>query len=237
MFWDKKDDKNKLPDLPLPKNFSLPRDFESTGEIKPIRSFSPPNDDLNKQTLPESHALPSFSNPEVDLGFSQKTIKEAVNPKSSEEENFEFPAHPDFTSPKNQFQEKRFEIKELPEIPSQKEMPRFTRELKENPNLPKIPSSMSFPESDFSIQRPPMAHSTFKPVEKHDVFIRIDKFRAAKRSLNEIKSKVDDVDSLLKKIRETKMREEQELSGWESELTNIKTKIKDVTQNIFEKPE
>ena len=33
------------------------------------------------------------------------------------------------------------------------------------------------------------------------------------------------------------MREEQELSGWESELTNIKTKIKDVTQNIFEKPE
>ena len=40
---------------------------------------------------------------------------------------------------------------------------------------------------------------------------------------------------LLKKIRETKLREEQEMNAWDRELNTIREKLKDVTGNIFEK--
>jgi len=76
-----------------------------------------------------------------------------------------------------------------------------------------------------------------KHPEKLDIFVKIDKFRTARKSLSEIKLKIEEVESLLRRIRETKMREEHELAGWETELNAIKAKIKDITQNIFEKAE
>ena len=45
------------------------------------------------------------------------------------------------------------------------------------------------------------------------------------------------MDELLKKIREIKLREEQELTTWEKEINNAKSRIKDVHENIFEKIE
>ena len=67
--------------------------------------------------------------------------------------------------------------------------------------------------------------------------MKIDKFYSAKRALEAAASKIDDIDALLQKIRETKMREEQELTSWEKEITTIKARIKDVTDTIFEKVE
>ena len=72
---------------------------------------------------------------------------------------------------------------------------------------------------------------------KHEVFVKIDKFHSAKRSLEMAKEKLEDIDALLKKIRETKIKEEQELSSWEKELSSVKARIKHVTENIFEKEE
>jgi len=70
-----------------------------------------------------------------------------------------------------------------------------------------------------------------------DIFVKLDKFRNARRALEEIKIRSEEIDSLLKKIRETKLREEQELTGWEKEITNIKSRVQDVSSNIFEKVE
>lgn len=71
--------------------------------------------------------------------------------------------------------------------------------------------------------------------DEKDVFVQIDKFHAARRALVEVQQKMEEIDELIKKIRETKMREEQELGNWESDLTNIKSRIKDVSESIFEK--
>lgn len=68
-----------------------------------------------------------------------------------------------------------------------------------------------------------------------DIFVKIDKFRAARKSLDEVKGRLDEVEDLLRKIRETKIREEQELSGWEREMAQVKARISDVNDNIFSK--
>lgn len=71
--------------------------------------------------------------------------------------------------------------------------------------------------------------------KKHDIYIKIDKFHSAKKSLESAKEKLEEIEDTLRKIRETKMREEQELSGWEKELATVKARVQDVTANIFER--
>ena len=68
-----------------------------------------------------------------------------------------------------------------------------------------------------------------------DIFIRIDKFHSAKKSLFELQTKLEEIDQMIKKIRDIKMREEQELSSWEADLTHVKARIQDISTNIFEK--
>ena len=68
-----------------------------------------------------------------------------------------------------------------------------------------------------------------------DVFIKIDKFHSARSALTEVKVKLNEIDNLIKKIRETKMREEQEIAVWERDMEQIKARMRDVTTNIFEK--
>ena len=93
-------------------------------------------------------------------------------------------------------------------------------------NLPRLPEMV----------RQPMEIS--KPAEKpSDVFVRLDKFHSAKKSLSEIKNDLEDVNEMLKKIRETKLREEQELASWERDILQAKARLENVSDNIFRKSE
>jgi len=118
---------------------------------------------------------------------------------------------------------------ELPELPKKEEKP-TTIELPEislmpkakeeiSPALPPVPKTLTTPTA------PKTAH----------VFVQISKFHSAHKSLTTAQEKLEEIDSLLKRIRETRMREEQELSAWEKELASVKSKIQGVTENIFEK--
>ena len=73
--------------------------------------------------------------------------------------------------------------------------------------------------------------------EKSDVFVRIDKFHSARRALRGANNSLKEISELMKKIREVKLREEQELAAWERDVANVKARIRDVTENIFEKVE
>ncbi len=73
--------------------------------------------------------------------------------------------------------------------------------------------------------------------KSEDVYVKIDRFHSARKSLTAAKGKLHEINELLKKIRETRMREDQELQSWEKEIDAVKSKIEDVTSNIFEKVE
>lgn len=119
------------------------------------------------------------------------------------------------------------------------------KELPELPDLPSGPPKKSSkvvemeewkPSSNTSkriIEAPPKTAQR-KIVENKPVFVRIDKFRNAKQSLETIKDKLSEVDELLKTIREVKMKEDQELSIWEREMESIKARIGHINSEIFE---
>jgi len=146
-------------------------------------------------------------------GFSQAAIKDAITNEESTEEK-----------------ERSFKTIELENNWERKEQEPNKLEFD---NL-KIESALPAP--------PPVSVNNKQKFQKQDsknseIFVKIDKFYSAKKALESTKSKLNEIDELLKRIREVKIREEQELSSWEKDIVNLKSKIKDVHENIFEKIE
>lgn len=73
--------------------------------------------------------------------------------------------------------------------------------------------------------------------EKSPIFVRIDRFQAAAKTLNEIRRQIASIESALSDIRKIKSNEEQELAGWEHEVLDIKAKIDSVDKTLFSKLE
>ena len=201
MFWNKKEDKNKLPDLPPLKQPIIP----------------PPLEEIEEK---EKYALPSFSDSPHQNGFSQAAIKDAVSSEeivSSEimEENYDKG-------------NEKFKTIEMEEWISSENM---EVENSSQPKLEKLKNNKmqqfsSIPQSIFPQTSP-----------SQDIFVKIDKFRSVKKALYETSEKLEEIDLLLQRIRETKMREEQELSAWEKEISSAKAQIQEITSTIFEKVE
>jgi len=82
-----------------------------------------------------------------------------------------------------------------------------------------------------------------QPQESHEehvtqpLFIKLDTFEKAIASFNDIKLRIGEIESLLRNIREIKNKEEAELTEWEQEMDEIKARLEQVNQEIFEKIE
>jgi len=155
----------------------------------------------------ETNTLPILPNSEAGEKFNQEAIKEAINK----------PKIP-IINPEPKFQE---------DLPNPQEyMPKFQEP---------IPTQNI--EEKMTLEIPDITPSKIqRPTRKMDpVFIRLDKFQATNETFEEIKNKVEEIDELLKKTREIKVREEEELAEWEREIQIIKSRIDLIDRNIFEK--
>ena len=157
------------------------------------------------------HELPSFPDSPMQKGFSQAAIKDAVaNEDISENDN------------------EHFKTTELPEPNAP---PRYSVIEMDNWSPTKSSNLTSVPVSR------PMRSQVSRQVAEKPVFVRLDKFQTARNSLDMVREKLDEAENLLKKIREVKMREDQELILWEKEMETIKARIKNVLTDIFERTE
>jgi hypothetical protein len=241
MLFGKKEDKQKLPDLPP---------FKAQFKIDP---------GMNQQyeaESPETHSLPAFPDSPTYNKFSQAAIKDAVG--TPEPELPPFPVV-------QQTKPKAVEIKEwTPTLPPRR------RAEEENLPLPDSPPGYveedeeeveEVEEEEEEPQTFPQRRETVKPYplrrrpvpefsEREEirsrrvreiqrtpsnVFVRIDKFNVARKSLSQAEDSLKQIDELVKKIRETKLREDQELSAWEQDLMQVKARINEVSENLFEK--
>ncbi len=85
--------------------------------------------------------------------------------------------------------------------------------------------------------KPSEIKTPFKPSAKkiEPIYIRLDKFETTVETFEEIKNKILEIEELLKKTKEIKQKEEQELIEWEREIQMIKTRIDFIDKNIFNK--
>lgn len=285
MFWNKKEDKTGLPDLPPIKSpFS--------------KELMPAQDNLDNpedEKITDNQPLPTFPDSPSNKGFSQSAIKEAVSDRKeinsfvvedntiasgNNQDNFhiENEERPQMQEIKEDLTDKPTEEtyetsitsvvqpKKVTEIESS--LPHYEEPAKSQSsylepslNLPiglppeeekiVVPKKIDRPQTSF--QERPITQVVERPIVERvervvqyerpappapknaDIYVKIDKFMSAKKSLISIKDQVSQIDDLLKKIRETKLREERELSIWEKEIFSIKEKIRDVNDNIFDR--
>jgi hypothetical protein len=71
--------------------------------------------------------------------------------------------------------------------------------------------------------------------ETEPIFIRLDKFQSTTMAFQEIKRKVEEIESLLIKTKEIKEKEQRELEEWEREIHGIKARIDSIDKNLFNK--
>lgn len=235
MFWNKKEDDKRLPDLPpyRPLPNTKPEILDHADEES--------HQDFDEDTMPEKHFLPSFPDNPVKKGFSQSAIKDAV---STEDVHDTYEDHENDVPVNKNF--KTVEISDFSdnEAPMQRSLsvdpypiekkvvpaPKIPSFIKESPEMFTPPKNSEAKNYRSQMDKTPAAKS-------REIFVKIDKFHTARKSLEIIKEKVGEIDDLLKRIRETKLREEQELSSWEKEIGSVKSRIQDVNDNIFEKLE
>jgi hypothetical protein len=205
MFWNKKSKESSLPDLP-PPSFPIVR-----SELPPIHSTNQTyekEENIEESKFVEKHNLPSFPDSPLKKGFSQTAIKNAIDSEEEKESEEEF-----MQSPSKGKLFKTVEVdSETPIISKKLPLPPERKESKVTEN--------NYVSLDSKTK---------------EVFVKIDKFQSARKSLSLAKEKVEEIESMLKKIRDIRMREDQELTAWERDIESVKSRIEDISKNIFEK--
>ncbi|MDP4039049.1 MAG: hypothetical protein Q8P57_00500 [Candidatus Pacearchaeota archaeon] len=234
-----KSKKGELPDLPESMTaFPSINDYrgQSFGPRRPIRNE-------------EIHNLPSFPDSPMQKGFSQSAIKDAVGTEDSRGFS-DIPEAPDNDEDSNgtkivELEEWQPEEPEIPanysaeDFESDEPTPNFPlkrhqmRSFSALPPMPAEPMRENFRAPTRPIQAPPQYQRPIRDTSK-PLFVKLDKFKEAKESLDIVTKKLTEMDKLLKMVKETKTRESQEIIGWETEIEKVKARINSVNQNIFE---
>lgn len=220
MFWDKKE--KGLPDLP-PMPFVPPTARSVNPGLRAMEAERTEHGEDAESPDLEKHNLPAFPDSPMQRGFSQSAIKDAVAHENTEETSV-VQSLPASTATMKTVEVDEWSSHPLPQPPSQPLM--VEAPMRQQSSLPA------------TVQMPQLSSARPQRAPKNtEIFVKIDKFYSAKRALDAANEKLEEIDVLLHKIREMKMREEQELSSWEKDLATIKARMKEVTETIFEKVE
>ncbi len=177
-----------------------------------------PEDNIPSNNNERKNFLPSFPSSQIGDKFNQNTIKDAVI--DNKEDNEYIPAFP------NQMRRYSREEDMSMRMPMPRPMkPQFNKKIEK-------PRTMEMPE----FNRQPLPMISNERIRKSEpLFIKLDTFESALSSFNEIKLRIHEIESLLRNIKEVKMKEEKELNEWEREVQTIKARLDQIDKEIFDK--
>jgi len=129
----------------------------------------------------------------------------------------------------------------LPQFKAMPSLPQFSPQPQSQPMSPpqRLPQfSLAMPESQMPPMPSPKPVMMSMPEERKvsgtgPVFVKIDKFKDAMNNFEVIKKKLQESYSLLEKIKETRAKEEEELTQWAQELNTLKEKLLQIDKKIF----
>lgn len=175
-----------------------------------------PNDDT-PPSMKDYDSHPSYEGPEDDEHIHSLP----VFPNSDNHEKFNQKVIKDAVE---NLEEQ--EDEDLPEIHSDEEM----QEPPPIPRSPKVVELREWRPTPQNIPQRPQLDLQEKPI-----YIKLNKFKEARESLEIAKIKLSEIDELLHTIKEVKIKEDQELSNWENEIESIKARIETVNSEIFDR--
>lgn len=120
------------------------------------------------------------------------------------------------------------EDKNLPELPE------WNPEKKESLPLP-VKSNRTMEMEEWRPQKMEFSENMQNTVpQKKYLFVKLEKFKESRESLTKVSEKLNQMDELLKMIKEVKAKEDAEILEWEKDIENIKARISFINKEIFE---
>lgn len=186
----------------------LPNLPEEKANLKPVSSKEIPK--LPEKPKTEIDKLPSLPESESGKKFGQEMIKQAIKEPGESMQKSKF----------NSLNPIKAEPMEKPaQNPIKNELP----PLRNEPVKP-----LNTMEHKFET---PSSKSFVKKIEP--IYVRLDKFKTTVEAFEEIKNKIMEMEEILKRTKEKRIREEEEIEKWGRELHIIKTRINAIDKNIF----
>src|SRR3989344_4232310 len=225
-WFNKKKEDEDIPKLPeLPELPDLPESLASSPEL-PSESLPDVPPGLPEiETKPfkkarefELQELPHDETEEFDREAIKHAISEPVEPMIS-------PIHSRLSSPERI---PTAMMQPRPRMPTSPRTlgPSISAERKIEPEFDFEPSrTLELPPSRMSLATPKMT----KKIEP--IFVRLDKFQMTIQTFEEIKAKIEEIEDVLIRTKEIKVKEEQELAEWEREIQVIKSRIEMIDRN------
>ena len=175
-----------------------------------------------KKELP---GLPSFPTSSKNENLNQEMVKSAVA-----------------DMPNSEGKKKEIEVPEsfqINETPKEESM--TPSSLPVESLIPELPKRIISLPPKAEIQKPKtlIVNEKLAPTleeaskQNEPIFVRIDKFQAAQKNFEDIRSKVAEMESVLQKIKEVKAQEEDELKGWGEDTENLKSRLAEIDGDIF----
>lgn len=146
-------------------------------------------------------------------------------------------------------------LPEFPRLPGEN-LPFYDEQLHESksPDLPPLPPKQDFTrtqatpdffekkvispkfDKDLDFDEIPARRSPLTLERKEDkpVFVKIDRYRESMKTLESIKSKLEEADNLLKNLTRLRQDEERELDDWQNSLNEIRQKLLKIDKDLFE---
>ncbi len=209
----------------------------SPSSLPPLPSLPEVEKETTKKNLPE---LPSFpTSPEND-NINQEMVRSAVSDVQSPEESKMYE-----NASKTTIQEPKIDSA-IPSLPSmekastpdslpisEKNFQPPTASIASIPSMPMAPSIPTTPSATPVSSIPSPNTITPTPKQNDPIFIRIDKFQAAQKNFENIKNGVTEIEAVLKKIKDIKSQEENELKGWTEDIEKLKIGLAEIDNDIF----
>lgn len=117
----------------------------------------------------------------------------------------------------------------------------FSKKQKEIRQLPPLPEEI--PQEEFPSYEPQFRPEEFKiPIEKprsitlesKPIYVKIDKYKSAMKTLAEIKARLFEAEKILDNLRKIKNEEDNEFENWRNDIEQIKEKLLSVDKELFE---
>jgi hypothetical protein len=110
-------------------------------------------------------------------------------------------------------------------------IPSYNPIVKETPSYPKpMPRRIEEQQFDNPLAKP----STRNMVKDNILFVKIDKYQEAIRTLNLIKEGLMNTEHILGKLQQIKSQEDNEIQQWHEQIKRIKQKVLFIDKNLFE---
>lgn len=168
------------------------------------------------QSLEEPNPLPEYPNSNIGSEMNQNTVKEAVTDQ---------PQEYDESGQYDNYEQGSYE---------QEPITQEYDESEQYDNYEQEPiQQYEEPQEQTPMQTVPAIRKQKSTTRNEPLYIQLDKFEHTIASFDQIKLQISEIEALLKHIKETRKKEEENLSNWEAEIEQIRAKLEKIDKDIF----